>query len=178
MIEQTLEWYRGMVPAWLAATPRVRRTLVLVTHDWLTRRVLRPLVAEPAGPLPADRALDGLAATLRLRVPPGEGARWGPWIGLVRQDLTRALAWGPAQRSPGWLRWLFLIPYAAPLPSVPSLRDAGASGSRSANVLPMPGALSTVTRPPWAATIDAVMASPSPAPRGSRSRAGSRRTKG
>jgi hypothetical protein len=69
-----------------------------------------------------DRALSelgphgSLARALERLVPRAESAAWGRWIEYVRLDLLRALGRPVELRSQAWARWLFFIPYSAPLP--------------------------------------------------------------
>jgi hypothetical protein len=114
-------WYRDMMPSWLGSEPPVRRLLVLRTHRWIMERAFARTVS-------VDHVLRDLApvGTLSLALarlmPRGEFARWAPWIRLVRRDLVRALGWSAERRGEAWARWLFLIPYAIP---VPPYRAAG-----------------------------------------------------
>ena len=64
---------------------------------------------------------------------------------------------------------------AARAVAVSYARSGAARGSSTRNVAPQPGALSTSTSPPWAATRAATIARPSPAPPRERERAGSAR---
>jgi hypothetical protein len=108
-------WYETMAPCWLAIQPVRRRRLVLQTHVWLADLVLADPVHGP------DRALSelgphgSLARALERLVPREQSAAWGRWIEYVRLDLLRALGRPPELRTQAWARWLFFIPYSAPL---------------------------------------------------------------
>jgi hypothetical protein len=108
-------WYSDMASCWLTIEPLVRRRLTLRAHQWLAKSVftdhgIRPDVLADLGP--GGR----LASALTEQVPAAELERWRPWIQLVLLDLRRALRWPPAHRTAAWCRWLFLIPYGAPVP--------------------------------------------------------------
>jgi hypothetical protein len=110
-----LDWYRDLSPCWLGAEPRVRRRLILKTHQWIVERVLAP-IARGERPTVADLAPNGrLVWSLVRVVPAGELDVWKPWIRLTLADLERALAWPPARRTEAWVRWLFFIPYSIPV---------------------------------------------------------------
>ena len=108
-------WYSDMASCWLTMEPLVRRRLTLRAHQWLAKSVftdhgIRVDVFEDLGP--GGR----LAAALAEIIPVAEAERWRPWVRLVLHDLRRALRWPPAHRTAAWCRWLFLIPYGAPVP--------------------------------------------------------------
>ncbi len=110
-----LQWYRDMAPCWLGVEPRVRRRLVLTTHEWIVERVLAPIERNER-PTVADLAPTGRLVWKLVRViPAGQLKVWKPWIRLTRADLQRALAWPPARRTERWMRWLFAIPYSIPV---------------------------------------------------------------
>jgi hypothetical protein len=111
---ELVTWYLSLASCWLGATPRLRRRLLLRTHQWIAERVMSPdqeLRAaaeelEPGGAL--TRALTEL-------VPSDERDGWRNWIRLVVTDLRRALRRPLAERNEAWAHWLFLIPYSVPL---------------------------------------------------------------
>jgi hypothetical protein len=107
-------WYTAMAPLWLRLQPEVRRQLVLQTHVWIIERVQAPdTCPPPADDLSPDGAL---AHRLERLVPPGERARWRPWIDVVLAKLGRALERAPERRDRRWLRSLFLVAYYVPPP--------------------------------------------------------------
>jgi hypothetical protein len=116
-------WYETMAPCWLAIQPALRRRLVLRTHVWLADLAL----ADPIdGPARAARDLGpggSLARVLERLVPRREVAAWRRWIDHVRADLARTLERPPELRSQAWARWLFFIPYSAPVPRRPPRRS-------------------------------------------------------
>jgi hypothetical protein len=59
-------------------------------------------------------------------VPRSEAAAWRRWIVYVREDLARALGRPAALRTQAWARWLFFIPYSAPIPRRSSRPPASA----------------------------------------------------
>jgi hypothetical protein len=124
-------WYRAVAPHWLAIEPVLRRRLVLETHRWVAAHVL----GSPASDVPgADLEPHGtLARALQQLVPADMRAAWGPWIRRVLADLRRAFACPREERTEAWGRWLFLIPYSVPAPSVQSEARASAT-ARSAGV--------------------------------------------
>jgi len=103
-----------MAPLWLRLQPEVRRQLVLQTHVWIIERVqTHDTCPPPADDLSPDGAL---AHRLERLVPPGERARWRPWIDVVLAKLGRALERAPERRDRRWLRGLFLVAYYVPPP--------------------------------------------------------------
>jgi hypothetical protein len=134
-------WYEAMAPCWLAIQPARRRRLVLQTHVWIAERALTDSVDGPRLAA-AELGRDGsLARALERLVPRSEAAAWRSWIDLVRADLARALAQPPARHTQAWARWLFLVPYSAPLPRR-ALRSAKPAAS-------------TWTAKPWRAKMEA-----------------------
>ena len=77
--------------------------------------------------------------------------------------IPRALR-ATAQRDLGALRRARAPRRAARGSSRAAAQAAGASGSRTVKVLPLPGSLSTPTSPPWARAISRASARPRPAP--------------
>jgi hypothetical protein len=110
-------WYETMAPCWLAIRPAQRRRLVLQTHVWLAELALADPVDGPRRAATELGPQGSLARALERLVPRDDAAGWRRWIDYVRQDLARALARPPAQRSQAWARWLFFIPYSAPGPT-------------------------------------------------------------
>jgi hypothetical protein len=115
-LEALKAWYETMAPCWLAIQPARRRRLVLQTHVWLADVALGDPVAGPRRAAADLGAQGSLAQALERLVPRGEAAAWHRWIAHVREDLARALGRPPAQRTQAWARWLFFIPYSAPIP--------------------------------------------------------------
>jgi hypothetical protein len=107
-------WYVELAPCWLAAKPRLRRRLLLRTHQWIAERVLGS--DADASAAADDLAPEGaLVRALSVLVPDEEREQWRHWIRLVVGDLRRALLRPRAERNAAWAHWLFLIPYGIPL---------------------------------------------------------------
>jgi hypothetical protein len=115
------------VPHWTGATPRLRRQLLLRTHEWIADRLLAPEVSLPAAI--ADLHPHGaLARALTELVPPDEIEGWLQFIRLVVATLRHALRQPVTQRNEAWVRWLFLIPYAIrPTPATRAAARASAT---------------------------------------------------
>jgi hypothetical protein len=112
-------WYETMAPCWLAIQPARRRRLVLQTHVWLADVALADPVNGPRRAL-ADLGSNGsLVRGLERLVSGPDAVAWRRWIEHVREDLARALGRPPRQRTQAWARWLFFIPYSAPVPHRP-----------------------------------------------------------
>jgi hypothetical protein len=108
-----------MAPCWLAIQPARRRRLVLQTHVWLADVVLSDPAEGPRRGL-AELGLDSsLSRALERLLPGRDRVIWRGWIEHVRADLARALSRPPRQRTQAWARWLFFIPYSAPVPRPP-----------------------------------------------------------
>jgi hypothetical protein len=111
-------WYAQMTPFWMGIEPRLRRTLILRTHQWLVESVFVPGAVHVD--VLADLRPDGaLALALGSLVPPPERERWRPWTDQLRRDLRRALGGPCAQPSEAWYRALFLMPCRVPIVRVP-----------------------------------------------------------
>jgi hypothetical protein len=109
-------WYETMAPCWLAIQPVRRRRLVLQTHVWLADVALANPLDGPRQALAELGPQGSLARALERLTPRSEAAAWHRWIQYVREDLARALARPAALRTQAWARWLFFIPYSAPVP--------------------------------------------------------------
>lgn len=108
-------WYGAMGQCWTEMEPHTRRQLVLRTQRWLAEYLLER-------PAPSSRVAHDLYPALLPCVPADEQGRWRPWIRLVTDDLTGALALPPERRDRAWTRRLFLIPYSLPVPGPPAPR--------------------------------------------------------
>jgi hypothetical protein len=115
--QRLIHWYGDMTACWLAAEPSLRRHLILRTHRWIVDRIL-PEILEDGEAGAGGHDQSELAAILGVAVPMAERAVWRPWIRLVVLDLERALRWPLDKRDDAWARWLFLIPYSIPAPTV------------------------------------------------------------
>jgi hypothetical protein len=116
-LEALKAWYETMAPCWLAIQPARRRRLVLQTHVWLADVALTDPVEGPGRALAELGPQGPLVRALQRHVPGKDlAAAWRHWIEHVRVDLLRALSRPPARRTPAWARWLFFIPYSAPVP--------------------------------------------------------------
>ena len=109
-------WYETMAPCWLAIQPARRRRLVLQTHVWLADFALGDPVDGPRRAVAELGPQGSLARALERLVPRSEAGAWRRWITYVREDLARALGRPAALRTQAWARWLFFIPYSAPIP--------------------------------------------------------------
>jgi hypothetical protein len=117
-------WYDAMGPRWLAIEPALRRALVLRAHRWIADHVLAP-AADGRTPSPKDPIGDGsLERALAALIPPDRAADWAPWIRLVAADLELALRRPLREWTTDWVRWLFLIPMAVPVPRPAQARAA------------------------------------------------------
>jgi hypothetical protein len=107
-----------MAQSWRHAEPLQRRQLLFRVHEWivdsaLVDGVVRSNVDDDLGPG------GPLATALAELVPTSETQAWRPWIRLVLHDLRRAFRWPASRRTEAWWRWLFLIPYRAPVLAPP-----------------------------------------------------------
>jgi hypothetical protein len=124
-LEALKAWYETMAPCWLAIQPARRRRLVLQTHVWLADVALADPIDGP------DRAVaelgphGSLARALERLVPGNDATAWRRWIEYVREDLARTLGRPPRLRTQAWARWLFFIPYSAPVPQHPRRSRTG-----------------------------------------------------
>jgi hypothetical protein len=107
-------WYLDLAPFWLATKPRLRRRLLLRTHQWIAERVMSA-DREPRV-VALELEPDGVLARVLIELVPSEEREgWTDWIRLVVSDLKRALRRPTAERNLAWAHWLFLIPYSIPL---------------------------------------------------------------
>lgn len=120
-------WYDAMAPRWLDIEPALRRELVLRAHRWVTDHVLVPAADGRAPALERLIASGSLQRALVALIPPDQRQVWEPWIRLVAADLERALRRPSREWTTSWVRWLFLIPMAVPIPR-PALADGRADG--------------------------------------------------
>jgi hypothetical protein len=128
-------WYLGLTHHWMGDNPRVKRRILLGTHEWIIDRVLARDVGLAA--LAADLRPEGaLPRSLAALVPPDDSREWRHFIDLVVANLRHALRVPVTQRNEAWARWLFLIPYSirqvaepGPAPGAPPAQDAATNGS-------------------------------------------------
>jgi hypothetical protein len=118
-LEALKAWYETMAPCWLAIQPARRRRLVLQTHVWLADVALADPLEGPRRAL-TELGPDGSLVRALGRLVSGQDAvAWRRWIEYVREDLARALGRPARLRTQAWARWLFFIPYSAPVPNRP-----------------------------------------------------------
>lgn len=109
-------WYDAMAPHWAAIEPALRRELVLRSHRWVADHLLVP-AADGRAPAVEELVTSGsLRLALVALIPPEQRPSWEPWIRLVAADLGRALRRPSREWTTSWVRWLFLIPLAVPVP--------------------------------------------------------------
>lgn len=118
-LEALKAWYETMAPCWLAIQPARRRRLVLQTHVWLADVALADPLDGPRRALAELGPSGALVRALERLVSGHDAVAWRRWIEYVREDLARALGRPAPLRTQAWARWLFFIPYSAPVPKRP-----------------------------------------------------------
>ena len=116
-LEALKAWYGTMAPCWLAIQPALRRRLVLQTHVWLADVALADPLDGPRRGLTELGPEGPLVRALERLVSGHDAVAWRRWIEYVREDLARSLGRPPRLRTQAWARWLFFIPYSAPVPN-------------------------------------------------------------
>ena len=140
-----ITWYLGLIPHWMGPRPRAERRLLLRTHEWIVDRIAarEATLTAAAADLRPDGALTRILSDL---VPADETGHWHRFIELLVARLRDALLVPVSRRNEAWVRWLFLITYSIPAPSLPGQAHATvglrpSSGARRRRVHDRPFAL-------------------------------------